>query len=513
MGASGIMERMAASKKSVDPVQPVPPNEKPKVVLGQDVANAKLKTAEFIDKEKVPPVVSKVPDIQLEKKSKPEKKIVEKTEEKMELKEQPAIEEKAKIVKFGPKLENEIERIVPAFVQKHCPTSHCRAERFDKRIFPGRRFRRVQPDWLSAARLKRTALRLCVPRQPSRPAECRSTRRFRTRRTSLGGDPEGINYNSQGANIKPCLWSTKPSYWCLFLFSGKAILPPPPTMALTGRNSGTSEAAGGRRRRSITGDSIPLFPFRSRPRPPAIFRPSPAEDLPTSEGSSVWSEDAFNPQVCARHYFHYRAVPENIGFKVNGSIVIVLKSRIGTELQKKLFLIHIYSESLPEQVIHHLHGRYQSGRPPDDESSLVVSRRYANESRNFLAGDVGDAISLMAIAVLSGRLSCRAGRNRDRWQDARQGRCPQTRLDCEGYIGYLVTCRWRTMTMMDCLKDVSRLPPWTTCTSAAFPIACRAEQLPRCCLQRICHFRHAEIDLYRPRRKIFLKIKKKKLDF
>ncbi|CAA9994557.1 unnamed protein product, partial [Nesidiocoris tenuis] len=39
-----------------------------------------------------------------------------------------------------------------------------------------------------------------------------------------------------------------------------------------------------------------------------------------------------------------------ISIKVNGSIVIVLKSRIGTELQKKLFLIHIYSESLPEQV-------------------------------------------------------------------------------------------------------------------------------------------------------------------
>ncbi|CAB0004929.1 unnamed protein product [Nesidiocoris tenuis] len=36
--------------------------------------------------------------------------------------------------------------------------------------------------------------------------------------------------------------------------------------------------------------------------------------------------------------------------RVNESIVIVLKSRIGTELQKKLFLIHIYSESLPEQV-------------------------------------------------------------------------------------------------------------------------------------------------------------------
>ncbi|CAB0019679.1 unnamed protein product, partial [Nesidiocoris tenuis] len=36
--------------------------------------------------------------------------------------------------------------------------------------------------------------------------------------------------------------------------------------------------------------------------------------------------------------------------KVNRSIGTVLKSRIGTELQKKLFLIHIYSESLPEHV-------------------------------------------------------------------------------------------------------------------------------------------------------------------
>ncbi|CAB0021026.1 unnamed protein product, partial [Nesidiocoris tenuis] len=41
---------------------------------------------------------------------------------------------------------------------------------------------------------------------------------------------------------------------------------------------------------------------------------------------------------------------EPIGTSVNGSIVIVLKSRIGTVLQKKLFLIHIYLESLPEQV-------------------------------------------------------------------------------------------------------------------------------------------------------------------
>ncbi|CAB0003831.1 unnamed protein product, partial [Nesidiocoris tenuis] len=36
-------------------------------------------------------------------------------------------------------------------------------------------------------------------------------------------------------------------------------------------------------------------------------------------------------------------------YRVNGSIGIVLKSRIGTELQKKLLLIHIYSDSLLEQ--------------------------------------------------------------------------------------------------------------------------------------------------------------------
>ncbi|CAB0011323.1 unnamed protein product [Nesidiocoris tenuis] len=45
-----------------------------------------------------------------------------------------------------------------------------------------------------------------------------------------------------------------------------------------------------------------------------------------------------------------RAHAARVTSVVNGSIVIVLKSRIGTELQKKLFLIHIYSESLPEQV-------------------------------------------------------------------------------------------------------------------------------------------------------------------
>ncbi|CAB0018797.1 unnamed protein product [Nesidiocoris tenuis] len=56
-----------------------------------------------------------------------------------------------------------------------------------------------------------------------------------------------------------------------------------------------------------------------------------------------------NLKICAKkprsqihNYLHI--------YRVNGSIGIVLASRIGTELQKKLFLIHIYSESLPEQV-------------------------------------------------------------------------------------------------------------------------------------------------------------------
>ncbi|CAB0003410.1 unnamed protein product [Nesidiocoris tenuis] len=49
---------------------------------------------------------------------------------------------------------------------------------------------------------------------------------------------------------------------------------------------------------------------------------------------------------------HASALQPSYVIRVNGSIVIVLKSRIGTELQKKLFLIHIYSESLPEQVSH-----------------------------------------------------------------------------------------------------------------------------------------------------------------
>ncbi|CAB0018586.1 unnamed protein product [Nesidiocoris tenuis] len=50
------------------------------------------------------------------------------------------------------------------------------------------------------------------------------------------------------------------------------------------------------------------------------------------------------------HYSNFKIRPKSKNASLNGSIVIVLKSRIGTELQKKLFLKHICSESLPEQV-------------------------------------------------------------------------------------------------------------------------------------------------------------------
>ncbi|CAB0005048.1 unnamed protein product [Nesidiocoris tenuis] len=58
-------------------------------------------------------------------------------------------------------------------------------------------------------------------------------------------------------------------------------------------------------------------------------------------------EDQFRRPLRGRGRFEF-TMPGH--WRVNGSIVIVPKSRIGTELQKKLLLTHIYSESLPEQV-------------------------------------------------------------------------------------------------------------------------------------------------------------------
>ncbi|CAB0008219.1 unnamed protein product, partial [Nesidiocoris tenuis] len=63
---------------------------------------------------------------------------------------------------------------------------------------------------------------------------------------------------------------------------------------------------------------------------------------PNTKASCGEPSFAFNKIQFFNFYFHI--------YRVNGSIGIVLKSRIGTELQKKLFLIHIYSESFPEQV-------------------------------------------------------------------------------------------------------------------------------------------------------------------
>ncbi|CAB0003523.1 unnamed protein product [Nesidiocoris tenuis] len=55
----------------------------------------------------------------------------------------------------------------------------------------------------------------------------------------------------------------------------------------------------------------------------------------------------------ARRGIRHLDISSEFRTDVERSIGIVLKSRIGTELQKKLFLIHIYSESLPEQVSNH----------------------------------------------------------------------------------------------------------------------------------------------------------------
>ncbi|CAB0004510.1 unnamed protein product [Nesidiocoris tenuis] len=67
------------------------------------------------------------------------------------------------------------------------------------------------------------------------------------------------------------------------------------------------------------------------------------------EITSSWYNDASRRRSADRMRLHALLSRRRV-VSVNGSIVIVLKSRIGTELQKKLFLIHIYSESLPEQV-------------------------------------------------------------------------------------------------------------------------------------------------------------------
>ncbi|CAB0011131.1 unnamed protein product, partial [Nesidiocoris tenuis] len=53
-------------------------------------------------------------------------------------------------------------------------------------------------------------------------------------------------------------------------------------------------------------------------------------------------KNVYHQPPTMRFYFHT--------YNARGSVGIVLKSRIGTEPQKKLSLINIYSESLPEQA-------------------------------------------------------------------------------------------------------------------------------------------------------------------
>ncbi|CAA9999662.1 unnamed protein product [Nesidiocoris tenuis] len=75
---------------------------------------------------------------------------------------------------------------------------------------------------------------------------------------------------------------------------------------------------------------------------------------------------------------------------VNRSIGIALKSRIGTEFQKKISLIRIYSKPLPEQVCRHTlfairtrmaTGEYSKVEPEDEGSLTVVEENEENNKR------------------------------------------------------------------------------------------------------------------------------------
>ncbi|CAB0018501.1 unnamed protein product [Nesidiocoris tenuis] len=86
---------------------------------------------------------------------------------------------------------------------------------------------------------------------------------------------------------------------------------------------------------------------------------------------------------------------------VNGSIVIVLKSRIGTELQKKLFLTHIYSESLPEQVSVCPQGRTPSGTTYEQ---LMRAKQLYDSAFHPDTGDKMNIFGRMSFQVPGGML-------------------------------------------------------------------------------------------------------------
>ncbi|CAA9995446.1 unnamed protein product, partial [Nesidiocoris tenuis] len=95
-------------------------------------------------------------------------------------------------------------------------------------------------------------------------------------------------------------------------------------------------------------DLRPVSPQCYILRPPLTLAPVP---LHLSQTTETGPPATARPFTIPRFEFEiFRTIWIASSRRVNGSIVIVLKSRIGTEIQKKLFLIHIYSESLPEQV-------------------------------------------------------------------------------------------------------------------------------------------------------------------
>ncbi|CAB0012979.1 unnamed protein product [Nesidiocoris tenuis] len=105
------------------------------------------------------------------------------------------------------------------------------------------------------------------------------------------------------------------------------------------------------RQQDILGEkNFPVLTFVMRPclGAPRSFTRNPSH--PNLCENNLIISGVIETRILVRQFSAVNTMIYGTFVRVNGSIVIVLKSRIGTELQKKLFLIHIYSESLPEQV-------------------------------------------------------------------------------------------------------------------------------------------------------------------
>ncbi|CAB0006398.1 unnamed protein product [Nesidiocoris tenuis] len=95
------------------------------------------------------------------------------------------------------------------------------------------------------------------------------------------------------------------------------------------------------------------FPVGQKPAPASCHGISASKNLTVAKQKSIEIELNFPRYAGNSKFLVAIGFLRNFNFHIyggNGSIGIVLKSKIGTKLHKKLSLIHIYSESLPEQV-------------------------------------------------------------------------------------------------------------------------------------------------------------------